>query len=647
MRAERLSKQVIALWAVAAVLIELYYASPGWTALEAIGPLALVLAAVAARVAPALVAVVAATPYLFPAVLYLATGQYHVHYTTAWLAAILGFVLPDALTRTWHAPARWSVPLACWAGVVAVTAPIVVLRTADFHLELLTRSRLPHEALGGLTYQSIGWIGHVALIIVIGILWFDWLLSLDLVFFRRWVAAPLACSSLVVAAVALYQMRDLSFLSPTLFAGMGRATGTFFDANVTGAALACWIGGWTALATARGATLRRLLPVIIALLWTGVWATSSRTAFATALVVSVISLWTVLRARIDRRLAVGAVAIALAVLVLTASLVVSRWHTEAVGPIERFASMGTHLFTAEGLRRVLWDRDGYGLVANAMLAQHPLFGVGIGMFHGMAGQYASGLVADNAQNWYRHQLAELGVVGSIGWIVFVVSFAWWVVRPYRGALSGAAIVRVILIVFALISLVGVPAQDPALAMTFWTMAAWYVHLVGTPGPVTPASGRAWIAALAVVCVAAVGTLAAARGSLRPPRLAQSATVDAYSDYVYGFWPPETDGDGQFRWAGRRATIVVPVTGRQFTLSLATNLPDLAERPVHVQAWVDGRSIIDCDLSAESPAVEETLTLPEGERRVLIDTAADRSALAPPPDGRELAVQVRWHFGQLR
>jgi O-antigen ligase len=648
MRPERLSKSAIALWALGAILIELYYASPGWAALRIVGPLALGGGAIAARLAPSLVGVVAAAPYLFPAVLYLTTGQYHVHYTVAWLAALLGFVLPDALTRPWNAPARWSVPLACWAGVVAVTTPIVVLRSADFHFELLTRGRLPHESLGGLTFSGIAWTGHVALVLVVGVLWFDWLLSRDRQRFAARVLVPMACSALVMAGVAAYQMRDLDYVNPTMFAAMGRATGTLFDANVTGAALACWIGGWTALAAARGPMLRRMLPAIVALLWAGVWATSSRTAFATALVVSAVALWTVLRARIDRRLALGAVAVALAVLALAAALVVSRWHTAAVGPIERFASMGTQLFTAEGLRQVLWDRDGYGLVANAMLAQHPFFGVGVGMFHGLVGQYTSGLIADNAQNWYRHQLAELGVVGSLGWIVFVASFAWWVIRSHRGASPGTAVVRMILIVLALISLVGMPTQDPALAITFWTMAAWFVQLVGMPeAAAAPASRRAWTAAVTVVGVAAVGTLAAARGSLRPPRLAQSASVDAYGEYVYGFWPPEGSADDPFRWVGRRGTIVVPVSGRQFTLTLAANLPDLASRPVHVKAWVDGRTIVDSELTIESPVVEKTLILPAGERRVLVETASDRSATAPRPDGRDLALQVRWRFAPLR
>ena len=190
------------------------------------------------------VAPVAAAPYVFPLVLYLAIGEYHVHYMAAWLAAMLGVVLPDALRRPWHVPSRWAAALSCWAGVVCVTAPIVFLRSTDLHWDLLTRGRLPHEALGGLTFQSLGWIGHVALLLVIGILWFDWLCGQDEAFFVRWIATPFALGAVVLAATSAYQMAvDIRAVNPTVYARLLRATGTLFDANVAGAAAALWTGG--------------------------------------------------------------------------------------------------------------------------------------------------------------------------------------------------------------------------------------------------------------------------------------------------------------------------------------------------------------------------------------------------------------------
>jgi hypothetical protein len=656
MRAERLSKLAIAAWAVAVVVIEGYYASPGWAALRLLGPTLLVASAILSVLDRRTVAALAAAPYLFPAVLYLWIGAYHVHYTTAWLAAMLGFVLPDAVARGWHAPPRWAIPLACWAGVVAVTAPIVVLRSVDFHLELLTRARLPYEALGGVTFQSIGWIGHVALVLVIGILWFDWLLSLERRFFVRWVATPFAASALVPAGVAIYQMvGDISFLNPTLFASLERATGTLFDANITGAVAAYWIGGWIVLAASAHSRMRYLVAPALLVLWGGVWASSSRTAFASAVVISIAGIYGGVRSRVARTRVAPALIGAGIAGAMVVFLAVSLLPSTVVGPLQRFGAMGEMLSSPAALWRVVWNRDGYGIVADRMIASHPLFGVGVGSFHELTGELMPGLAADNAQNWYRHQLAELGIVGSLGWLAFVLAFLWSVVRARAEQPAAAWTLRSMLLVFAAISLVGMPGQDPAVAVTFWTMAAWCLHAIGTSelrgsgASIAQARvGSRWWIAMPVICaVSAVGTTVAARGSLRVPVRAQHATLDDFAEYSYGFYPAEPDGDGEFRWVGQEGTIVVPATGRVLTLTLSATHRDLGTRPLAVKAWVDGRLLIDRLITADDTVVNQQVVLPADERRVLIETWADRAVEAPAPDGRLVSMQVRWRFDSLR
>jgi hypothetical protein len=54
-------------------------------------------------------------------------------------------------------------------------------------------------------------------------------------------------------------------------------------------------------------------------------------------------------------------------------------------------------------------------------------------------------------------------------------------------------------------------------------------------------------------------------------------------------------------------------------------------------------VIDQLLTAGADSVSTAVFLPADERRVLVDTWADRAVQAPPPDGRELAVMVRWRF----
>ena len=95
----------------------------------------------------------------------------------------------------------------------------------------------------------------------------------------------------------------------------------------------------------------------------------------------------------------------------------------AIGPWKRIVQFVPDLssrqivFSAEQL----WLRD-YGPIAHRMIAEHPLVGVGLGGFNYL---YADMLYLmsgserppDNAQNWYRQQLTELGVLGSAGLVM--------------------------------------------------------------------------------------------------------------------------------------------------------------------------------------------------------------------------------------
>ena len=160
----------------------------------------------------------------------------------------------------------------------------------------------------------------------------------------------------------------------------------------------------------------------------GVWLSGSRTAFL-ALVVGV----TLIVVPACRRLAspdtrplpfvLGAVA--LVVFLAFAALV----FVPLTGPGERIREMvpPASVDGAQRLVRTLWNRGWYGPAAHLMIRDHPVVGVGVGAFHPLVGQYArlAGHRAafDNAQNWYRHQLAELGLVGSIPWILWVIFFS--------------------------------------------------------------------------------------------------------------------------------------------------------------------------------------------------------------------------------
>ncbi len=68
---------------------------------------------------------------------------------------------------------------------------------------------------------------------------------------------------------------------------------------------------------------------------------------------------------------------------------------------------------------------------------------------------------------------------GVGWLEWVVPFLWLLVRgrAIDGDLVPASLVRGTLRALSVASLVGLPTQNTALALTFWTLVAWYDLLV--------------------------------------------------------------------------------------------------------------------------------------------------------------------------
>ena len=187
------------------------------------------------------IALVLVFAYVFPAVIRLTLGSYAVQFSLLWLAPLLGAVVPDGLRSRWHIPARFRAGLVCAALTIAVATTIVALRETDFNLALL--GPMPDAVLSGLPRFFAEWVVHVGLVLVLGILWFDWLIGARDLDFHASILAPLGVSLSIMALVAIYQMFvNLSFLNETVYAAVGRAGGTLYDANVCGTIAAMGIG---------------------------------------------------------------------------------------------------------------------------------------------------------------------------------------------------------------------------------------------------------------------------------------------------------------------------------------------------------------------------------------------------------------------
>jgi hypothetical protein len=263
------------------------------------------------------------------------------------------------------------------------------------------------------------------------------------------------------------------------------------------------------------------------------------------------------------------------------------------------------------------------------------------MVNDYVGKGEDPLIPDNAQNWYRHQFAELGLIGSAGWIAWVILFGWFVLRPPPKAPPIALAARGMLVGFALVSLVGMPAQPLAVSFTFWTAAYWYVSIVGAPRT-APLTREKWGGVLAVALIFAVGTIAFATTALRVPARAQRVGFP----YSYGFYYPEPDGTGgEYRWARQRGSMVVAAPKRVVELSVWVNHRDIDTKPVDVKVWCDGTLALKTTLKDTSP-VTIFVELPASDTRMIVDTWVNRIVRPKDvgvDDNRELGLMVRWNF----
>jgi hypothetical protein len=301
----------------------------------------------------------------------------------------------------------------------------------------------------------------------------------------------------------------------------------------------------------------------------------------------------------------------------------------------------------------LWSRDSYGTAAEHMIAEHPLVGVGVGGFLFQYGDILYRLNGtarppDNAQNWFRQQLAEFGVLGSLGWIVWVVMFAWLITRrrdPHgNGVMVGAAKGAMVGLVGA--SLLGMPTQDTAASISFVAVAYWCLKLSGVDSYATSVnrsgpSRREWAAILLVLGCFLGGTVYEARTELRPARRALRIAFP----YSYGFRPDRNDP--AVRWTGAKAVQVFPAEKRWMKLVIGDVAPDAALKPVRVKVSVNREIILLVDRRGNFP-ITRWIRMPSDGTPLLMQIDASRtwrpSDFGAASDESARGVAVReWSF----
>ena len=582
--------------------------------------------------------------YTAPALLMLGAGSSDHQLIVVWLALLAGPIVAASDWRRWHTPARWTIALVAWALILALTWPVIALREIDFSLIAARTLDTPNGFFAPAPPLSAGSVVLAALGQLLGLLWLDLLWARfgarGLAHAERVVVLPMVLSIALACAVALCQKTmDPAWLSVEPWPRLGRAPGLMLDANSFGTAAAVWAP------LALAVTWRLGQPTVIgaaltALLAAGMWTSGSRTALLVATVgVTAIMAALLWRSRSwQTRYAPIALLLAAAIVVVVFSF---RGADES-SPLARL--MDTIPSAAEGgvpqLARDLWERNGYGVAAARAFENHPWTGVGVGAFSLLSPEYfyleTGGIIpGDNAQNWWRHQITELGFLGALPALAMSIGILSMIVigTPDAGNRAVTTLLRGTLVGLGLASLVGVGTQHPALFLTFVTIVFWLGALLGAPASaqrdVPPAW---WWAALALAFAVAFGQLASASGALRVPHRA----VTHGFTYGYGFSAPQPDAAlGMVRHTDRHAVGVIVAEHAYFQVTLIAPHATAGE-PVQVKLWRGGDLIVDQQVSGPEPIVR-FVGVPPGARRLMLEVDVSRSAA----DGTGVKLAGTW------
>ena len=581
--------------------------------------------------------------YTAPAAFLLLAGTADYSAIVVWLALLAGPIFAGSDWHRWHTPARWTIAMVAWAMILALTWPVIALREIDFSLIAATTLNTPNGLLAPSPPITAAGVVLSALGQLLGLLWLDFLWarfgSDHSSRAERHVLRPLVVSIALACSVALWQKTmNLEWLSVEPWPRLGRAAGAMLDANSFGTAAAIW----TPLALAL--TWRPQRPAIIgvalmALVAAGMWTSGSRTA----LLVATIGVIAILAALFRRsrswqtRYAPLALLLAAATLVVVVSI---RGAADQASPLARLVD--TIPSPEDGgvaqLVRSLWERNGYGIAAARAVAEHPGAGVGVGAFPILAPEYfhleTGGLIpGDNAQNWWRHQIAELGFIGALPAIAMSMGILAMIVggRPDAANRAVVTLLRGTLVGVGLASLVGVGTQHPALFVTFVTLVFWLGVLLGAPAREDPPRAAWWSVTIIAVAVA-TGQAISAFGDLRVPHRA----VTHGFTYGYGFSEPQPDAAlGQLRVTRRHAVGVITAEHAYFHVTLIAPhaTPDV---PVAVKLWRGRELIVDQRVSGPERIVR-FVAVPPGAKWLMLEVDVSPTAA----DGAGVTLAGTW------
>jgi O-antigen ligase len=602
--------------------------------------------------------VILAAGSLVPIVWIAITGRFGLWLLSPWVAALVAAAAPT-FTSSWQYPRPWRIPLIAWALAVALTWPIVALRELDWTPSVLWTVPSVYSTLVHAIPTAV-WIAEVAQVHLMGLLWVDWLFgrfagvqSAGVRAYERAIVWPSVVAAIAGAAIATYQgFFQLGFLTKSRWATLGRASGTLADANTSGTLAGLWIAIPIGLALStssrRTAGLLSLGSAILAL---GVWATGSRTALLGALIALVSGVHLSMTRNPSAGARRAAIVSATVSIAIVGTLLV--WQPPATGPLRRMRSLLPNLSTST-LRSAgweLWARNGYGLAAMAAIRDSPWHGIGVGTFHLLSPAYAKAatgarLPHDNAQNWYRHQLAELGILGSVGWAAWVAAFVGCLVRRRTTVVDRTRYLPAVYAVIGLgaASMLGMPGQSVQVALAFWTLAVWVILLRKSDSPQSTDSGNrngrsSWplAAALGLAATLAASTLLAGMRDMRPPFRAKGFD----QGFRYGLHQAIQGTVGTTHTTAHAVDVPRAPT-KWMKLTVWVEHPDADERPVAARIWRDRELIVDHRFPRSVP-LTRYVAVPGNDERFVFEAMVDRTFKPTSKPRPEIGLNVSWEF----
>jgi hypothetical protein len=636
---ERLTKRAVGLSSllIACLLIGFH---PDTTAtLRVLGTLALVAGWLSGGSrGPWVISAWAAAAVLAPAPLRLLAGREGPVLDVFWMAGLTAALMRSTTWSGWALGPPTRLLAAAWALTLVVGWPVLAARELAFTPSLLFDFGAVNAWTGWTAPHVASWIAVVAWSHLLGLLWLDWL-SARLAATSDWmpqVLHPFWVATTLASLVTIYQgLIDLEALNTTFWASLYRASGTMLDANAYGICAA--LAGATAfLALHRGARPRALTiaAVVTAINVVGLWMSGARVSAlcgVLALGALAVAMWRTGGFR--RVLGVAAAAGGVAALVIVAS--------GATGPAKRLFERPDG--ATGGFVSTVLLREPYGPVAHHIIRDYPITGVGLGMYPHLAADYwrreaDQGLPFDNAQNWWRHQAAELGLLGGLPLFAWSVVLAWQVVfgRSRRDRVFEATLVRGLLFALGASSVMQMPTQTPVVLLWFFVLVAWLPHLLA--GHRTPEPRGAHAVAIGLALAYAASHVMLARGPLAVAERARTFS----RPYVVGAYDVETtEGGSPFRWTSGTARFVWPARTPWFVIDLWASHPDIVQQPVTVSVTTPCQTLVEWTFKGPE-RLSLGLTLPPGQTSIEATVRVSRTwqpSAFGHPDTRNLGVGV--------